>query len=75
MVTRSLSLVTAALTHRWSEQARLRADREQETRVTRDQKREACHNYLRRYQPFLPGSRPEFIYEPAVMSNSISVNM
>ena len=46
MVTGSLSLVTAALTHRWSEQARLRADREQETRATRDQKREACHNYL-----------------------------
>jgi len=46
VVTGSLSLVTAALTHRWSEQARLRADREQETRATRDQKREACHNYL-----------------------------
>jgi hypothetical protein len=45
-VTGGLSLATAALTHRWGEQSRVRADREQETREMRDQKREACHNYL-----------------------------
>jgi hypothetical protein len=41
-----LSLATAAFNHRWSEQTRVRAAREQETRVMRDQAREACHNYL-----------------------------
>lgn len=45
-MTGSLSLATAALTHRWSEQARVRADRERETQDMRNQKREACHNYL-----------------------------
>ena len=45
-VTGGLSLATAALTHRWGEQSRVRADHEQETRAMRDQKREACHNYL-----------------------------
>jgi hypothetical protein len=45
-VTGSLSLATAALTRRWGEQSRVRADREQETRAMRDQEREACHNYL-----------------------------
>ena len=41
-----LSLATAILNHRWTEQARLQANREQETRAIRDQRREACHNYL-----------------------------
>jgi hypothetical protein len=45
-LTRTLSLATAVLNHRWSEQARLEADHEQETRAVRDQRREACHNYL-----------------------------
>ena len=41
-----LSLATAALNHRWGEQSRVRAAREQETRAMRDQAREACHDYL-----------------------------
>ena len=41
-----LSLATATLNHRWSEEARVRAVREQDTQVMRDQAREACHNYL-----------------------------
>jgi hypothetical protein len=45
-LTGGLSLATAALNHRWGEQSRVRAAREQETRATRDQAREACHNYL-----------------------------
>jgi hypothetical protein len=45
-LTGTLSLATAALTHRWTEQARLQADRENEARIIRDQRREACHNYL-----------------------------
>jgi len=45
-LTGTLSLATAALTHRWTEQARLQADRENEARTIRDQRREAYHNYL-----------------------------
>jgi hypothetical protein len=45
-LTGTLSLATAALNHRWTEQARLRADREKEAQTIRDQRREAYHNYL-----------------------------
>ena len=45
-LTGALSLATAALTHRWNEQGRLQADREQEVRTIREQRREAYHNYL-----------------------------
>lgn len=45
-LTGTLSLATAALTHRWTRQARLQADRENEARTIRDQRREAYHNYL-----------------------------
>jgi hypothetical protein len=40
-LTGALSLATAALTHKWNEQARLQADREQEVRTIREQRREA----------------------------------
>lgn len=45
-MTGALSLATVAFTHRWNEQARLQADREREVRTIREQRREACHNYL-----------------------------
>jgi len=45
-VTGLLGLATAALNHRWGERARINADREQERRAIRDQRREACHDYL-----------------------------
>jgi hypothetical protein len=41
-----IGLMTAALTHRWGEQSRLAIDHTQEIRTARDQRREACHNYL-----------------------------
>jgi hypothetical protein len=41
-----LGLVTAALNHRWGERTRISTYREQEGRAMRDQRREACHNYL-----------------------------
>jgi hypothetical protein len=41
-----IGLVTAGLTHRWGERTRIAADRGQEIRTIRDQRREACHNYL-----------------------------
>lgn len=41
-----IGLVTAALTHRWSEQARTEVDRKELTRVMRNQRREACHAFL-----------------------------
>jgi hypothetical protein len=45
-ITGVLGLVTAALNHRWGEQTRIRSYREQEGSAIRDQRREACHNYL-----------------------------
>jgi hypothetical protein len=45
-LTGGLGLTTAAFNHRWTEESRVRAAREQETRAMRDQAREACHNYL-----------------------------
>jgi hypothetical protein len=45
-LTGAASLRIAALTHRWGEQARSRADREQELRAVRDQLRGASHDYL-----------------------------
>jgi hypothetical protein len=45
-LTGTIGLVTAALNHRWNEQARSRAVNEVDTRAIRDQRREACHNYL-----------------------------
>jgi hypothetical protein len=41
-----LGLVTAQLNHRWEERTRISTYREQEGRAIRDQRREACHNYL-----------------------------
>ena len=41
-----LGLVTAALNHRWGERTRISTYREQEGRAIRDQRREACHDYL-----------------------------
>jgi len=41
-----IGLVTAGLTHRWGEQARVDTDREQRIRALRDQRREVCHKYL-----------------------------
>lgn len=41
-----IGFVTAGLTHRWGERTRIAADREQEIRTIRDQRRVACHNYL-----------------------------
>ena len=41
-----IGLVTAGLTHRWGEHARVDTDREQQIRAIRDQRREVCHNYL-----------------------------
>lgn len=41
-----MGLVTAGLSHKWGEQTRIATDREQEIRTIRDQRREACHNYL-----------------------------
>lgn len=41
-----MGLATAGLTHRWGERTRIAADREQEIRTIRNQRREACHNYL-----------------------------
>jgi hypothetical protein len=41
-----IGLVTAGLTHRWGERTRIAADRVQEIRTIRDQRREVCHNYL-----------------------------
>ncbi len=41
-----IGLVTAGLTHRWGEQARVGTDREQRIRAIRDQRREVCHKYL-----------------------------
>lgn len=41
-----IGLVTARLNHRWEEQTRIEAGREQQIRVIRDQRREVCHKYL-----------------------------
>jgi hypothetical protein len=41
-----LGLVTAVLTHRWAEQARVDTYRKEEMRVIRDQRREVSHNFL-----------------------------
>ena len=41
-----LGLVTAQLNHRWGERTRISTYREQEGRAIRDQRREACHDYL-----------------------------
>jgi hypothetical protein len=45
-VTGVMGLATATLNHRWEEQRRISTHREQEGRVIRDQRREACHDYL-----------------------------
>jgi hypothetical protein len=45
-VTGGLSLATAILTHRWNEQARVRAGHEQDAQTMRNQKREAFYDYL-----------------------------
>jgi hypothetical protein len=45
-LTGAVGLTTAAFTQRWSERTRVQADREQEARTTRNQRREACHSYL-----------------------------
>ncbi|MFI5897557.1 hypothetical protein ACIA5D_46470 [Actinoplanes sp. NPDC051513] len=45
-LTGAVGLGTAALTHRWNEQARSRAAHEEEARAMRNQRREACHHYL-----------------------------
>lgn len=45
-LTGAIGLSTAALTQRWNERTRVQADREQEARIIRDQRREACHSYL-----------------------------
>lgn len=41
-----IGLVTAGLNHRWGEQTRIAAYREQEVTTIWDQQREACHGYL-----------------------------
>ena len=41
-----IGLVTAVLTHRWSEQARTEAERKELMRTMRDQRREVCHDFL-----------------------------
>lgn len=46
VVTGVIGIVTAVLNHRWGEQARRATYHEQESRAIRDQRREACHNYL-----------------------------
>lgn len=45
-ITGVLGLATAALNHRWGERTRINTYREQESRAIRDQRREACHDYL-----------------------------
>src|SRR5215469_14220256 len=45
-ITGLIGLATAALSHRWGEQTRINTYREQESSAVRDQRREACHNYL-----------------------------
>ena len=45
-LTGAVGLGTATLTHRWNEQARSRAVHEEEARAMRNQRREACHQYL-----------------------------
>ncbi len=45
-ITGVLGLATAALNHRWGERTRIYTYREQESRAIRDQRREACHDYL-----------------------------
>ncbi len=45
-LTGAIGLVTAGLNHKWGEQARIETDREQQIHAIRDQRREACHNYL-----------------------------
>jgi hypothetical protein len=46
LLTGTIGLATAALNHRWNEQARARATGEQDTRTIRKQRRQACHHYL-----------------------------
>lgn len=46
VVTGGISLFSAVLAHRWSEQAQDRGQREQEARNAREQRREAAHRYL-----------------------------
>ncbi len=46
MVTGVIGLATAALNHRWGEQSRVSTHREQEGRAIREQRRQACHDYL-----------------------------
>jgi hypothetical protein len=41
-----IGLVTARVTHKWGEQARVDTDRKQQMRAIRDQRREVCHNFL-----------------------------
>ncbi|MGA8875375.1 MAG: hypothetical protein WB555_07565 [Candidatus Korobacteraceae bacterium] len=41
-----MGLVTAVLTHRWTEQARVDAYRKEQMRAIRDQRREVAHNFL-----------------------------
>lgn len=41
-----IGLLTASLTHRWSERDRVTTQREQDSRTIRDQRREVSHNYL-----------------------------
>lgn len=45
-ITGVLGLATAALNHRWGERTRINTYREQESQAIRDQRREACHDYL-----------------------------
>lgn len=45
-ITGIIGLATATLNHRWGEQTRINAYREQESSAIRNQRREACHNYL-----------------------------
>jgi hypothetical protein len=45
-VTGVMGLATATLNHRWEEQRHISTHRELEGRVIRDQRREACHDYL-----------------------------